>query len=91
MSFSLVARFSRPTSRTFRPAVFFSTSKLFDNALALSREKVKAKLKEQGFTGIISQTGSDFNKKDLETLKVSFQPALKCNVLPSVELQDNLG
>src|SRR2546429_9544846 len=90
MSFYL-ARFFRPTSRTF-PAVFFSsTSKLFDNALTISREKVKAILKEQGFIGTINQTVTDFNKKDLRSLKVSFQPALKCNVIPCKELQDNLG
>ena len=90
MSFYL-ARFFRPTSRTF-PAVFFSsTSKLFNNALTLSREKVKAILKEQGFTGTINHTGTNFNKKDLQALKVSFQPALKCNVIPCSKLQDNLG
>ena len=88
----LAAMFSRPTSRTFRPAVFFSsTSKLFDDALTSSQEKVRAILKEQGFTGTINCEVSNFNKKDLKALKVSFQPALKCNVIPCNKLQDNLG
>ncbi|CAG8601322.1 11979_t:CDS:2 [Ambispora leptoticha] len=79
----LVAMFSRLTSCTLRPAVFFSsTARLFDNELAESREKVRAELRQQGLTDRIHTTASDFNKKDLEALGVSFQPALKCHVLP---------
>src|SRR3954447_5171189 len=80
---SLVSKFSRPTSRTLRLAVFFSSiATLFDDSLKYSREIVKTTLKEQGFTGILNATSSTFNKNDLRALKVSFKPALKCDVLP---------
>ena len=80
---SLVARFSRPTSRTFRPAVFFSsTATLFDDALKASRELVRTTLKEQGFTSNLNITSSAFNKNDLRALKVNLEPAHKCDVLP---------
>ncbi|CAG8632885.1 3395_t:CDS:2, partial [Scutellospora calospora] len=72
--------------------VFFSsTTTLFDDALKELRELVKITLKEQGFTGILNTTTSTFNKNDLRTLKVSFKPALKCDVLPcdAEEILDN--
>ena len=78
----LVSKFALSISRTLQSKVFFSsTATLFDDALEASRELVKTRLKEQGFTGILNTTSS-FNKNDLRALKVSFKPALKCDILP---------
>ena len=83
---SLVARFSRPTSRTFRPAVFFSsTATLFDNKLSTSREFVRDELKKRGFPDHLHTTASHFRNEDLDLLKVSFKPALQNEVLPDIE------
>ncbi|RHZ82003.1 hypothetical protein Glove_115g66 [Diversispora epigaea] len=80
----LVARFSRLTSRTSRPKVFFSsTATLFDNDLLNSRTIVRAQLKEQGFSGFLNTASSDFTKNDLQLLKVSLQPALENDILPN--------
>ncbi|CAG8611468.1 8351_t:CDS:1, partial [Ambispora gerdemannii] len=68
----LVARSSRPTSRTHRITVFFlSTTTSFDKDLSESRAIVRDKLKEQGFSGLISTISSTFTKNDLQSLKVA--------------------
>ena len=75
----LVARFPCSALHTFR-----STMTLLDDRLTESQKLAKDKLKRQGFPDKISTTASGFSIKDLQLLKVSFQPALlESDVLPN--------
>ncbi|CAG8775048.1 13420_t:CDS:2, partial [Racocetra fulgida] len=73
--------------RTFRQAVFFSSiSTLFDKYLEKSRLIAKDKLKRRGFPSTLSTTASGFDLRDLQLLRVTFQPTpFKSNVLPDVD------
>ena|SRR6266498_333891 len=80
---SRASKFSRSISRILQPAVSLSSSAtLFDDALKSSQKLVMDKFKEQGFTGSLNLTSSSFNKNDLQALKVSFEQASKCDILP---------
>lgn len=79
-----------PVLRTFRQTVFFSSiTTLFDKYLVSSRKVAKNKLKERGFPSNISTTASGFDLKDLQLLKVNFQPTpFKSDILPNVDVGD---
>ena len=81
----LVARFPCSALHTFRPIAFFSsTTTLLNGHLIKSQELARNKLKRQGFPDYISTTASSFVIKDLQLLKVSFQPALlESDILPN--------
>ena len=81
----LVARFPCSALHTFRSiALFSSTMTLLDDRLTESQKLARDELKRQGFPDDISTTTSSFSIKDLQLLKVSFQPALlESDVLPN--------
>ena len=81
----LVARFPCSALHTFRSIAFFSsTTTLLDDRLIESQTLARDELKRQGFPDDISTTASGFIIKDLQLLKVSFQPALlESDILPN--------
>ncbi|CAG8776489.1 8081_t:CDS:2, partial [Dentiscutata erythropus] len=88
---SLLGSIARlPVLCTFRQTVFFSSiTTLFDKYLVSSRKIARDKLKGRGFPSNISTTASGFDLKDLQLLKVNFQPTpFKNDILPNVDVSD---